>query len=676
MSKLKNIICGCIVVLAVLVTVVTADNASGKKIRLKETDIPAWSAEYDREIFVCDGKTKNMKEIATSGVLKLYLDEKTMAVCVLNTISGKVWSTLPKSDAGEDAANITLDVIAGGREYTLNSQVDSVYRQGCSYTADDEALTIIYNFNREIDRGKKIDITVPIRFALSEGVLKVQADCSKISDNSSGKVYIRSLAILPFFGADSQGKSGDFMLLPSASGVIVDAYKTAKNFEEISLPVYGEDIAKGIDSDAYVPIGAFGMKKGSDAFISLVDSGEAVCTIRCRKALKNGGNNRVYPQFEIIAAAEKDGKIYLSQKSYEGTVSLSYRFLNGNNADYITMAGACRELLIRQGKLTDSKALSEQAYPFNLTVVTHTDEKGDVTTADQAVEMLGGVMAKGIGNINVMMLSATEKKFSDVIDFAEKEKLSLSFCHNLFSYEGKGDFTLTGERNPLNLKIVNISDKAEDIIYNMREYSVGLCLGDASGTLPSSYSKGNAVSRDDILEEITSLCASLSSHGSFTLSRPNIYSVKYASNIVNLPLNSGLDNNKYCTQVPFLQAVLHGICDYSFTAVNLSDNPATAMLKAIEYGAVPHYEWCFADGGEDDIYTYSNSLSQARLLWDNMKNMFSDIRDQRITSHEEVKEKLMRTVYSNGTEIYVNYNNEAVTVGGVTVDPMGFVRVN
>ena len=101
-----------------------------------------------------------------------------------------------------------------------------------------------------------------------------------------------------------------------------------------------------------------------------------------------------------------------------------------------------------------------------------------------------------------------------------------------------------------------------------------------------------------------------------------------------------------------------------------------SILKAIEYGAVPHYEWYFESLGEDDKYCYSNSLSQARLLWDNMKTMFSDLRDQRITAHEEVRDNLMCTVYSSGTEIYVNYNDKAVTVGGITVDPMGFVRVN
>ena len=131
-----------------------------------------------------------------------------------------------------------------------------------------------------------------------------------------------------------------------------------------------------------------------------------------------------------------------------------------------------------------------------------------------------------------------------------------------------------------------------------------------------------------------------------------------------------------CKAVPFLQAILHGICDYGFTPINLSNDPTKAILKSIEYGAIPHYEWYFSSFGEDDVLHYSNSLSQARLVYENMKTMFSDLRDQRIVSHEEVKKNVMLTVYSSGSEIYVNYNNKAVSVGGITLDPMGFMRVN
>lgn len=676
MTKLKYIICGCALALVLIVTAVVGAGVPNKKIRLKDSEVPAWSAEYDKELSVCDGKTKNMKKIASSGVLEMYLDQKTFAVCILDTISGKVWSSLPETSAGEYTANITLNVIAGGKEYILDSQTDSVATRGASYIADDENLIITYNLRREIGKGKIIDITLPVTFSLADGILKTAVNCSEIKDNSKGRIYIKSVGLLPFFGAYSEGQQGDFILLPSASGVIVDTHKAAKTFREISLPVYGEDIAKGEEVSSYVPIGAFGMKSGNNAYLCLIDEGEALGTVKCRKALKNGGNNRVYAEFEICACSQENGIIYLSKENYEGVISLSYRFLSGNNADYITMAGACRELLIRQGILTDSKTPETQSYPFNLTVVTETDELGDTATPSQTIEMLSAIMAKGMGNINLMLYSAREKDYADVIDFAEKEKLSLSFCHNLFSYGEKGDYTLRGERNYLSLSTKDMNDSAESMIYRMRDNSVGLRLDDCGYILPSSFIKGKTLSRGQMAEKVSALCTSMSSHGELTLSRPNIYTVKYASEIVNLPENSPLESRKYCSGVPFLQAVLHGLCDYSFTAVNLSQDPAVSMLRAIEYGAVPHYEWYFTDAVENDIYCYSNSLSQARLLWENMKDMFSDLRDQRITSHEEVKENLMRTVYSNGTEIYVNYNDKAVSDNGIIIDPMGFVRVN
>ena len=209
----------------------------------------------------------------------------------------------------------------------------------------------------------------------------------------------------------------------------------------------------------------------------------------------------------------------------------------------------------------------------------------------------------------------------------------------------------------------------------MRRTSTGVCLNDCASVLLTDYGKYN-LTRSNILSEISKICTSFSSHGCVTVSGGNIYTVKYTDSIINIPEKCPLENISYCKSVPFLQAVLHGICNYSFTPINLSDDPTKAILKSVEYGAVPHYEWYFASFGEDDVYHYSNSLSQARLVYENMKAMFSDLQDQRIVSHEEIKKNVMLTTYSSGSEIYVNYNNKAVSVAGITLDPMGFMRVN
>ena len=672
MSKLKYILSALLILLTGLLVMFFL-SPENKQMNISEKTLLTGTAVSDNKIFFSDKKLGELKKIASSGVLEMYLDESNLCICILDTISGKLWRSLPISDTNENSANLTLDVIIKGRVYTLNSQRDSLALDCAAYEVNDDTLTISYSFRLSLENGKKIDLLIPLNLSLSDGTLRVNVECKNIVNHSTADVYIRSLGILPYFGADNQGKKGDFILLPSSSGIILDTQSPAESFNEISLPVYGEDTAKNTDVTSYVPIGAFGMKQSNNAFICLIDKGDALACIKAQKALNNGTANRVSAEFEITPTLITDDTIYLSTEAYDGTISLSYRFLGGNNADYITMAGACRELLIRHGRLSDNAENLSDSYPFNLTLISDSAEKGQTTTRQEAQEMIASLATKGIGNIRIILESENTKNIALLSDFAKKENLSLALKSNIYSASKNGSLTLSGDKSSLGIR--SVSKKAVSLIDIMRSRSLGICLADAGNILPSDYSiKG--YSRSKVLSDISDICTMLSSHGSLTVSSANIYTVKFADNIINIPLVSSLEDNQYCKSVPFLQAVLHGICDYSFTALNLSSDSTKAILRSIEYGAVPHYEWYFAQSTENDPYHYMNSLAEARLVYDNMKNMFSDLRDQRITSHEEVKENVMCTIYSSGSEIYVNYNDTAVSVGGITLDPMGFVRVN
>ena len=675
MAKLKYIIVAVLIVITAFLLSRSATLTDSKKMSISDKELLTVSEVSDKSIFFSDTPRKKLKKISASGVLEMYLDESTLAICIYDTISGKMWRSLPKNNTGVSSANLTANVIIKGCEYTLNSQSDSLAFGSASYDIKDDTLIISYSFRRNLENGKKIDLTVPLELKLADGALSAQVNCKKIADNSTAKVYLKSLSVLPFFGAGNEGKKGDYILLPSASGIILDTYKKTKSFDEISLPVYGEDISKNKEVSSFVPIGVFGMKVADNAFICLIDKGESVACIKASKASDKTNCNYVGTEFELTSTTTDGKSLYLSENSYNGTLSLSYRFLSGNNADYITMAGACRELLIRQGKLSDG-TLTDGDYPFKLTLIGSTPEKGTTTSDEEAKELISSLMTKGINNIDIILKDSDKRNVTTLSDFTSKNNLNLSLWQNLFSYSKKSALTLSGEKNSMGLGISSAEKNAGDIINSMRENSVGVCLGDCASVLPSDYRKFNFTDRNKMLSDISELCTSISSHGALTVSSANIYAVKYADSIINIPEKSPLEENSYCKPIPFLQAVLHGICDYSFTAINLSSNPTEAMLKAIEYGAVPHYEWYFAQYEENDPLHYMGSLSQARPLYENMKKMFSDLRDQRITSHEEVKKNVTCTVYSSGSEIYVNYNNEAVTIGGITIDPLGFLRVN
>lgn len=676
MSKLKYITISFLVALTVFTLSGCGVTTQSNKMSISDKELLVSGEKSAENIFLSTEKIKHLKKISSSGMLEMYLDEKTLAVCILDTISGKMWRSLPSKSTKEKSANLIADIIIKGREYSLNSQSDSVSMDCARYEVNENGIVIYYSFRKSLENGKKIDLTIPLSLTLSDGSFSAQIDCKNIEDNSTTEIYLRSLYVLPCFGADSQGQKGDFILLPSASGIILDTYKQAESFDEISLPVYGEDIAKGSEETEYVPIGAFGMKSADSAFMCLIDKGETIATIKAYKAVKDNSYNHVGAEFEITATAIDSDAIYLCEKPYDGIISLSYRFLSGNNADYITMAGACRELLIRQGTLTDSNINDTEDYPFNLTLISN-NKKADISTSEEEItELLSTLTAKGISGINVMLKDDSSLDFKNLSDFSAKNAVSLSLYQNLFSHSGKAAITLKGEENTFGIGTSKIKSNADNIIRTMRKNSSGVCLADCGSILPSDYSRLSSTDRNQMLNDISLLCTTISSHGTLTISEANIYTMKYADNVINIPLCSPLEDNPYCISVPFLQAVLHGICNYSFTPVNLSDNPTVSILRTIEYGAVPHYEWYFGQTDENDPLHYMNSLSQARLLYDNAKTILGDLRDQRITSHEQIKQNVTCTVYSGGSEIYVNYNNEAVTVSGITIDPMSFMRVN
>lgn len=673
MTKLKYIFYFLTVLVLVLCLGACSASADVRTMSISSKELLTFKEISDRELFYSDKAVKNLRKLTVSGVLEMYIDEDDLSVCILNTISGKLWRSLPYRDTMQDSANLTAEVIIKGRKYTLNSQRDSLSADTADYKFENDTLTLSYTFRKDLENSKILDITIPLDITLTDGTLVVNLDCSKITDNSTADVYISSVGILPFFGADNKGSKGDFIFLPSSSGVILDTAEATDEFGEITLPVYGEDLYKADGNSDYVPIGAFGMKNSDNAFLCLITEGEETAEIKAQKALTNGTANSVYSQFIITPTFTEGDTLYLKKDSYKDKISLSYRFLAGTTADYITMAGSCRELLIRQGQLRDTADIDDTSYPFSLTLITDTAEMGQTTTLQEAEELISSLITKGIRDISIILSGESSDLTFSLSDFAKQEGLKLSTEEKLFSASAGHITALNGEKADISTR--NITDSADALIGRMRKSASGICISGGADMLLTDYGI-TGKSRKQAQDEISQVCTTLSSHGSLTVSKGNIYTLKYADRLINIPLTSPLEENTYCTSVPFLQAVLHGICSYSFTPLNLSSDPAAAMLKSIEYGAVPHYEWYFSSQGENDSYHYMSSLAEARLLYENMKNMFSDLQSQRITSHEQVKENVMRTVYSSGSEIYVNYNNKAVSVSGITLDPMGFMRVN
>ena len=667
----------------------------------------------DEKLYFSKKALKQMKKICTSEMASLYCDETTGSIAVSDAASKKVWRSFPESFAGVKAGTVTLEVISDGAVYTLYSEADSTFKT----EKGENFVKFIYDFEKVLADKNKVKISLPVVFALKNGTLSAEADCSEII-NESKNVILKSVALLPFFGADREKAEGDYILLPDGSGLTVDLSENPKKFEPLLIPVYGGDISKGEAENKKAPIGAFGIKKGSSAFAGIIEEGAELAELRAEKALSKTGLNSVGACFEITPSTETEkGKLAVSKNSYNGKLRVSYRFLSSQNADYVGMASAVRELLIRNGSLPMAAEKTEGDYPFNLSVigVGYDENAGQtkiLTSYSQTYDMLSSLMAKGVAGINLRyrglfdgginqrnIVSAElalgdNEELSELTAYAKAQNISIFAEVKMISASEKDSFSnkavsISGGNTVKKAEIFEAYESTfaspkktdginEKLLVKMRNTDFdGIAVADSGKYLYSDFSRNGSLCTETA-EHIKNIHSSVSANKKLMVDTGNLYSVKFASDVVNLPSVSYYKNRELCTSVPFIQAVYHGFFDYSLTPINTANVSETMFLRSVEYGAVPHFEWYYTDNSTEeskDKYNYSNSINEAQLYYQRMSSTLSDLRDARITAHEKVKSNVYMTEYEGSTKVYVNYRKTAVTVDGVTIEPRSFVRV-
>lgn len=725
-GKIKAVLC---IFLICSLMILSACTASPESVVLSQDGegVSLNEEKQNKKLFCENKSTKELKRISRSDMTVLYLDEENCNVSVYDYAGKKLWNSLPEKYTDGAPCVISVDVLVGAQQYTLNSQTHSVQKGLASYEIKNGSVTVIYGFDTALSDGTKIKFSVPVCFEAVDGVVTVSVDCSKIKADNS-KVKIKTLHLLEYFGSSVSAGEDDYILIPDGCGAIIDIGEKAKEFDRITVPVYGADYSSGeTNSKAQAYVAAYGIKSGDSAFVAVVENGEAIAKITADKALKKTSYNRVGASFDLIKTYSDGGKVYASKNSYDGEVRITYRLISGNSANYVGMASACRETLIRNGML-GLQELSEETtnFPFVLTLIgsanitAENTKKAVLTSFEEAQEILSFFRSKGISNIVLRYkgmfdggLSQTDvgklklnsalgskNSFSDLLSYTSSQNIDFYADINLISASGgkvkEPAVTINGETasaefTNLKNKVIYSADKKEfssaaglsdttnSVIALSRELAFsGISLSDAGKVLCTDYSSKSYSGRQQTEKNIFSLSGSISSSKKLMVDEANIYTVKYADYIVNLPISSSLEKRDDCSNVPFMQAVLHGVVPYSGTAINLSSNTDTALLKAAEYGCLPSYELYYKNYGTDgnaDSYHYANYGTDAQSCYERLLNTFSDLENKKMTAHYTVKKGVTCTEYAGNISVYVNYNKKDVNVGGVTVEARSFLRV-
>ena len=207
-----------------------------------------------------------------------------------------------------------------------------------------------------------------------------------------------------------------------------------------------------------------------------------------------------------------------------------------------------------------------------------------------------------------------------------------------------------------------------------------LSLNSIGKELPSDYSQKQQISRTDSLSLFRKTLADVGENRKVQVATPNVYLWQHVDEITAVPMM----NSQFTMEtdsVPFLQMVLKGYIPYYAPYANDGFYRQTCILRTIEYGAYPSF---LVMGAENSKLLNTPLVDSFSLCFDDWADTIDStykevnaalgaVEGAAMQEHRVLASGVVRVRYDNGVSIYINYNADAATVDGVTVEGLDLV---
>lgn len=649
-----------------------------------------------------------LKKVGKSGFIELYFNETTSEVAVKELSSGYLWQS------GEKVAELTVADENGIHQ--LNSRDNSIAFLSWKYEIKQDALGLEFTVSKEnksVYTQNDLVFKVLVDIVIKDGSIFLESSIENLSENDECSVI--AFDIMPDFCSFSNPEKSDFIVIPDGCGSVIYPALCDKA-EVFETKVYGNDYSTDLSSQSDAIMGAFGIGYKESAVAVIVDKGEELATIKA-EACKND-LSKVYASFTPDGFMIDGDKAYVHSSGDKCQVALCYKFLSGENASYSEIASSCREQFIRNGTLPSTDVQKAEATELFLTLtgVYKSSPRSfisvDYTTFSQAQDILSRIKAKGVDSISVRYTgvyrgdsldfygaSGSKGDFEDLCEYATNQNISLYMDTNISSYPSflaKAD--ISAVRRPdksTAFSVVNeapdsvaenysklrfrrtedIGDFVEDMIKSARNstYS-GYCIGDGEN-LVSDYSHEFA-SRTDTKETIASQLPAISTVCKAIVDKGNMYLLKNSSGVINIPMKTYYPETVYYQAIPFIQSVLHGRVIMAGTPINTDIDIKKATLQCIEYGVCPSFTAVYSGKNLSNNVRFDNIINDIIDSYALISDALQGLESERITDHICLADGVYLTTYGDTAQIYVNYNQNPVTVKGVEVGAMSALRID
>ena len=415
--------------------------------------------------------------------------------------------------------------------------------------------------------------------------------------------------------------------------------------------------------------------------------------------------------------------------SFKGSYKVEYFADFEKNADYTDMAARYREYLIKNyelekekhnpginldvyGILQTQKQFLGIPYKKDIALTTFSQLEKIVSEFGDKISMVnffgwqkgGAINLKPLKNTSISSCVGGKKSYSKATSKLEENGTILNLATNPLIYKkGEKSYAVKDLYNtPVTtnqyLRSVYTANKKLDSYYYINPIYINKIMdkylkyyknnqiknvafdGISSDTY-SSYSSENKFIREDFPNTVRENLIKYKKDGiNVTVYGANAYCFGLVSHILSAPMSSG-GSLIFDRDIPFYQIVLHGYIPMSSVPLNQTDE-SVAFLQAVEAGMEISYSCIYSDSslltGTEYEKLYSSTYT---LLKDNISKKYKQynellekISNSIIVSHSTFN-NVARTDYENGISVIVNYNDNPITVDGITVPAKNFISI-
>lgn len=662
--------------------------------------------------------------------LCLYFYKSGMDIYILNKDTGKLWSNVLMNDyvANEDfAPSIVSQFLTVSVADTSNSV--------SNFVLYDDSNTDITAMHSVVDGELILDVNISsfdIAFSLSMGIegdtFYYSLPDDSVKESGDGKII--DISLFNNLGASRFDEQG-YIFYPDGSGSLMNFEPNDEGNAKLhQFSFYGSSDVNYLQlerNDEYNLYGAllpvWGVSQKNGGFIAYVDSGAEDTTLNLAEPgyqlskVYRAYSTYTYRKYSSTSFNGADVTALVSERNCSD-ISVHYSFIDDDDNNYSGMAVRYRNYLEQKGIL--KKKDNSDELPLNIKMLCGVQKETllsssvlAMTDFSEAREIISRLKNSDISNLDVV-LSGWNKGGWDVLPTAYKAESKLGGKTELNRLiksckEENVELTLdvdailankdTGTFNQRKdavrnhygeaytdktskKYILNACNVMKDLISEFEPFSdAGINLLSVGKIVFPDYKNGEVSTRGEVVEAYESAMKKLKEDGvKIGVATGNSYVLPYADIIYELPqTDSGYVSSD--GSVPFYQMVIHGYIPYTGTYGNTHYSYEKCVLEWVEYGCSPAFLLTWEDTSKLKETNYNSVFSSEFSEWqqritetyDRFKTDFKDILGETIDSHKKVAEDVYCLQYSNGIKVYVNYNEESVTVDGITVSGLDYL---